>query len=415
MCSVFSKRARAGAYLLALTLALALALAGPPLNAQAAASGVVVATGSGGDTASAIASLLRATVTKHFTDEPAALRGALLQSEIIPNATSFVQSYRLLESPKGSVALSANVDLDVIRGLMSLTPEKLGAEPNSKVVVTVKGVKFADRAGAKPQSPANPFAVLELGAKERFTRRQFEPVIVSAEEAQAFSPNEEPTAPELLRGLGQKAGARLALGIGSRREQFENENSHNKEERIVLAAVLLDVKSGAILSRASVNVSEPRGRREQFNADLQRNINEDAKDLFQDLFVGAGRRLGPAETTEDFAILRVQYPSNPGLVNKLRGLLETGHGLKSITEYGVRRGAFDLAIRPALSPEALRKIVGALNSPDISVTAVDTLADDSERRPALAVKVAPKAAATTGAPGATSGMDEEDAINAQKR
>jgi hypothetical protein len=410
-CSVFSKRiaaSRAGIYLLAVA-----ALTAPlGVPAYAAETGVVAANGTGGDTASAIAGLLRTAVGKYFTDEPAALRNSLLQSEIIPNATSFVQSYRLLESPKGTVSLSANVDLDVIRGLMSLTPAKLGAEPNSKAVVVVRGTKLPELPAGKAAGPANPFAVLELGAKDRFARRQFEPVVVSPEDAAAFSPGEETTSPELLRGLGQRAGARLALGISSRREQFENENSHNKEERVVLSAVLLDVKTNAILGRSSVNVNEPRGRRDQFNADLQRNLSEESKDLFQDLFVAAGRRLGPAESQEDFAVLRVQYPSNPGLVNKLRGLLESGKGLKSVTEYGVRRGAFDLAVRPNLPPEALQKIIAGLASEEIAVNAVENIPDDSERRPALVVKVTPKAPGAV--PGGPSAMDQEDAINAQK-
>jgi hypothetical protein len=410
-CSDSNKRflaPRAGLYLLALA-----ALAGPLASPAHAAgeTGVVSANGTGGDTASAIAGLLRATVNKYFTDEPAPLRTSLLQSEMIPNATSFVQSYRLLESPKGTVSLSANVDLDVIRGLMSLTPARLGAEPNSKAVVVVKGTKLPETAGGKPAAPANPFSVLETGAKERFTRRQFEPVVISQEDAAAFSPGEDATSPELLRGLGQRAGARLALGIGSRREQFENENSHNKEERVVLTAVLLDVKTGNTLGRSTVNVNEPRGRRDQFNADLQRNLSEESKDLFQDLFVAAGRRLGPAEAQDDFAVLRVQYPSNPGLVNKLRSLLESGKGLKSVTEYGVRRGAFDFAVRPNVSAEALQKIVAGLASEEITVTAVENLPDDSERRPALVVKVTPKAPGSV--PGGPSAMDQEDAINAK--
>ncbi|RZA03541.1 MAG: hypothetical protein EOP11_16020 [Proteobacteria bacterium] len=371
---------------------------------------MVAATGSGGDTASAIAGLLRAAVGKYFAEEPAALRTSLLQNEIIPNASSFVQSYRLLESSKGSVSLSANVDLDVIRGLMSLTPAKLNAEANSKALIVVKGTKLPEQAASKAAAPANPFAVLELGAKDRFTRRQFAPVVMSVEEASGGSPNDEPTSADFLRSAGARAGARLALGVGSRREKFENENSHNKEDRIVLTATLLDVKSGNVLGRSSVNVNEPKGRRDQFNAELQRMLAEDSKDLFQDLFVAAGRRLGPAEAQDDFAVLRVQYPSNPILVNKLRALLEGSKALKSISEYGVRRGAFDFAIRPNLAPEALQKVVAALVSEEIAITPVGILADDSERRPALAVKISPKsaAAATIGGPSA---MDQEDALN----
>src|SRR5687768_15979203 len=98
-----------------------------------AETGEVSAVGSGRDSSEASVSLLRSTVSKYFKDEPAAITQNVLQNEIIPNASSFVQSYKVLESQKGMVSISANVDLDVLRALFSIRADKLGEPAGAKV------------------------------------------------------------------------------------------------------------------------------------------------------------------------------------------------------------------------------------------------------------------------------------------
>ncbi len=391
-----AKTARTGIYLLALALA-------TPVSAVGAEGGIVSAVGTGRDSGEAIANLLRTAVNKYFKDEPANLSKSVLTSEMIPNATSFVQSYRLLESPRGTVSLSANVDLDVIRSLLGVTPARLGADPEAKAIVLVKPAKLPDSVAT-----ATPFSILEAGAKERLARRGFEPVVVTPEEALSLSAGEDIASPELLRGLGARSGARLALGISTRKEQFENENSHSKDDRYVLSAVLVDVKTGMVLSRSSANVNEPRARKDTYVTELQRLLEGESRDLFQDLFVAAGKKIAPAEAQEDVAVVRVQYPSNPFLVARFRTLLEAAKSLKSVQEYGVQRGAFDFALRPSIKGEALQKLVTGLKAEDITVTIVENIPDGSDRQPDLVVKVAPKAPPT----GGPSAMDEEDALNA---
>src|SRR5262245_56209829 len=70
---------------------LASALLALPLAALGE-TGVVAASGAGRDTAEAMSSLLRTTVGKYFRDQPAPLARSILQAEILPNASSFVQS-----------------------------------------------------------------------------------------------------------------------------------------------------------------------------------------------------------------------------------------------------------------------------------------------------------------------------------
>lgn len=396
-CSGFSKHA----YLLAaLTFICAL-----PAYAE---TGVVSAVGTGRDSGDAIANLLKVTVAKYFKSQPAQLTKSVLQSEILPNASSFVQSYKILEGGRaGAVQLSASVDLDVLNGLLSLTPKSLGEEGAVKALVAVRAPKLPDASvsGMKPPAvgakPPDPFAPLAAAARERLSRREFDDVTLTPEELQAVGAGDDIASPELLRGLGAKAGARIALGLSGRFETYENENSHNKDERLVLTATLLDVKAGNVLGRASVNVVSPKSKREQYLADLQRNIVEESKDLFQDVLVSAGRRLVKPEGPAGFSVVRIRFPSNNGLVMKFKALLETVPGVRSVTEHSIKRGQFDLAVRPAMPEASLQKAVAGLQSPDLQIALLEAGAETPP--PAVMVKLAPKEEAQSpeeGAPNA---------------
>jgi hypothetical protein len=359
-----------------------------------AEGGVVNAAGAGRDTSEAIANLLKVSVSKYFKDQSPAYLRSVLVSEILPNASSFVQSYKLAEGARpGLTALNASVDLDVIRGLLSLTPKNLGAAEGAKALILVKGAKLPDSvlSGLKPGAkPVDPYAVLLGAAKERLARRQFTEAEVSSEDLNALGGGDDVMSPEVLRGLGAKAGARVAMAIGSRYETFENENAHNKEERIVLSAVMLDVNSGAVLSRGSVNVVNPKSRRDQYVADLQRSLMDDSKDLFQDVLVAAGRKLVKADGPETFSLVRVKDPPTAALVARFRALLEALPGVKSVVEYEFRRGAYDFAVRPAMENAAIAKAVAALQAPELSVEIQQPVSEEGGAHPAVVVKLMPK-------------------------
>lgn len=366
-----------------------------------AETGEVSAVGSGHDAGEATLSLLRSTVAKYFKDEPAAVVRNVLQNEIIPNASSFVQSYRVLDSKAGNVTISANVDLDVLRALFSLRPDKIGEEANAKALVVVKGARIPDNF-TSPNATVDPYAALELAAKERLTRRHFTPVTLSAAEIQELGAGEDITSPELLRGLGAKAEARLALGISSRYETFENENSHRKEERVIFTAALVDVKNNVLVGKATTHFTNPATKRDQYNIELQKLIVEDSKDLFQDVLVAAGKRLGHETGKDDSAIVRVLQPQNAMLTGRLRAALEGVKGVKSALEYAASRGHFDFRVKPAIAAAELGKALLAQNFEDMAITVVSA-ADAGPQpeevvAPALFVRLAPKAPAAAEGP-----------------
>ena len=385
MCLAFSKRALQGIYLLA--------LAGLVVPTARAETGIVSAVGSGREASEAILALLRSVVAKYFKDEPANLSKGILQNEILPNSSSFVQSYKILEGGRGSsVSLSASVDLDVIRALMRFTPAQLGDAGGAKALVVVKGARLPELAAYTPAKAGakivDPYSILEAGARERFSRRGFEVVTLSAEEFEALGAGDDVASPELLRGLGARSGARVAMGISSRYESFENENSHNKEQRIVVSATIVDIKAASAIGKSSVSVSEPKSRKEVYSSDLQRSLGEEGRDLFHEAFVQAGRKILKVPGQEDLTLVRIQYPSNAILVSKFRALLEASKTVRSVVEHSVTRGTFDLAVRPAMKPAAAIKMVKSLVSEEIVVTVVDSPSDAGVA--AVVVKLAPK-------------------------
>src|SRR5690606_2502079 len=133
----------------------------------------------------------------------------VLQSEILQNASSFVQSYRILEGSKASaVTLSANVDLDMIHGLLGLTPKNIGEAEGAGALVVVRSAKLPDSvlSGIKAANkPADPFQALGEAARERFQRREFEVApLAHAPEAEG----DDQFGSEALRAAGLKSGAR---------------------------------------------------------------------------------------------------------------------------------------------------------------------------------------------------------------
>lgn len=354
-----------------------------------AESGSVSVTGSGRDSAEAMVSLLKSSVARYFKTDQNLVK-PILQYEILPNAASFVQSYKMLEGSRGgSVTISANVDLDVLRGLFSLTPKSLDEAGSTKALIYVRPLRMPESA-----KNINPYAVLENAVKERFLRRQFVPVLLSAEEISSITQGEEGAGPEVLRGLATKSSARVAVGITSRLEKIENENSHKDEERIFLSAILLDAKSGTIIGKSSANFLNPTSKKEQYVSDLQRVLLEESRDLLQDLFVSGGKKITPSDNKEAFSILRVIYPSNPGLVTKFRALLETVKGTKSVVEYQIRRGSYDFAIHPAIEAAVLTKYIKGFVSEEIAIEVLPKVEANEldSKAPILTVKIIPKAA-----------------------
>jgi hypothetical protein len=236
----------------------------------------------------------------------------------------------------------------------------------------------------------DPYTALESAARERLARRKFELVRLSPEERNDLGAEDDVASLELLRGLGARAGARLALGISSHYATFESEHSHNGEQKLVVSATLVDVKTGAQLGHSSTNVSEPHGRRDQYAVELKKELAEEGKDLFHEIFVSAGKRLARATGLENFSVVRVNQPGSAQLMSQFRSFLESIKGVGSVTEQGASRGYFDFALRPVQKAPALAKAIKAASPDDIVVDVVNTEAVENSGGPLLAVTVAPK-------------------------
>lgn len=158
----------------------------------------------------------------------------------------------------------------------------------------------------------------------------------------------------------------------------------------------MDVKEGTVLGRGAVQVTNPKSRREQYAGDLQRALAEEGKDLFHEVFVGAGRRLVRAAGREEVTIVRVLEPPSAALMARFRVALEGVRGVKSVVEYRARRGAFDFAVRPVIKESDLAKAFTTQAPEDLAITIAqvpDTEVDTMESpRPQVSVRLAMKTA-----------------------
>ena len=359
------------------------------IPAARAELGIVSGIGTGKDVPEATSALLKSVVAKNFRDPNSLpLLRSVLQFEILPNSSSFVQSYKILDSGKSKmVNLSASVDLEVVRALLSVTPGQLGEEKGAKALVVVRGAPIPEENLDKNKAtPPNPYLGLEAGARERLLRRGFTPVGLSDEEIHEAG-EDSVSSPEFLRGLGAKAGARLALGISSKYELFENENSHNKELKLIISANLVDVKSGMMLAKEVATATSPKSRKEQYVIDLQRVLGEEGRDLFHEIFVDAGKRLVKSTDVQDYSVLRVIAPQNAPLLAKFRAALEAVKEVRSVVEFGASRGAFDFSLRPVFTEAALTKLIKGISSEEFEITVQEKT---ETQGPTLSVKISPK-------------------------
>ena len=322
---------------------------------------------SGRDLSEAFDNVLKITVSKFLQDKPEFYR-PILQNEILSTTNSFIQSYKITDKRSdGAVSVSAVVDLDVIRGLFSFAPKAFGEEAQ-RVLIIVKGEPVPDDKKTKNKKlEGNPYSVLDDLVKERMARRKFEPIFLDNVEITGLGFSEDTLSTELMRGLGSKYAARLVVGIVSHFESVENENSHSMEDRVVTQSVILDMKSGNILAKATGNIAAPKGPRDQYVSDLRRSLFEEGKSLLLDMMINAGKKFLGGQNSAERSFVRVLLPGNAGLVAKFRALLEAAPGVKGIQEWSLQRGKYDFMIKPAISKEKLTSLIQGIKSDDIAV------------------------------------------------
>lgn len=363
---------------------LALLLLLLPLSLSAAEYGNVPSAGTGKDLAEAMASAVRAVAIKQVKAEQGYLK-AMLHGEILPQASSFITSYKILEDGKsGFVNITAQVDADVLRAFFTLTPKALGIESDqpAKIVIVLKGPKIEALEKDKEKTDYyQPFALL---AREKLQRRGFESVFLDPKEIASLS---EDISPESVRTYGAKAEAQLALGLILNRQFVENENTHQEEERIYINGALVDVKGGRVLAKHGGYFLVPRVRRESLKVEFERVMLEEGKDVLREIFVHAGEALAGGDQKQDLTVLRIQDPMNGTLIQKFKAALDGSRDWKSFLEYRVQRGRYDFAVRPAIKHEALLAKLKALNLEDVEIVLPQEPGDENAP---LVIQLKPK-------------------------
>ncbi len=368
-------------------LFISLILGSSPL---AKADSSIVAVAAGRDSSEAIMGVLKNIVPKSIHVEPTFLRG-VLGNEILPFATHFVTSYKILEGGSGSyVSVEANVDLPVIQSLYSFTPKNIGLkEEDAKVLFVFSSPRLAT---LESLQATNYFAAVTNTVKDFLQRRKFS-VVEKKESASAMS-GEDPFSADVLKSMGKSQGAPLILGISVAVETEENENNHTDEDHIVLRGSLVDSSTGNVLAKLNSYFLFPKVRKDQVLADFQKLLSDTSKEFMLNLMIQAGQHFLGTEQ-KDSLTLEVKYPPSEAVITKFRKLLEGSRDIKSIVELKVERGSYVFALQSSLDRKGLIKKILSLKQ-DEFVVVLDEKADSGTGPISIQLKnQSPTAKATT--------------------
>ncbi|MCO5142011.1 MAG: hypothetical protein M9962_02850 [Oligoflexia bacterium] len=334
--------------------------------------------GYGKDTSEAVSAALRQGVVKNFTNKKDKNLKEFLAEEILPKASSFVQSYKVLESKKSStVAVQAELDLEIVKHLLALSPEAMGEKENSKAVILLRPLDLSNiqTSQDKEKSLNELFEPIRKMAEQRLERRGFAVDFIDNSNSQILS-KENLASTEVLKAIGSKAGARLALGITMDYIVVDMEEEKGKQQKIAVSATMIDVSNGQVLTKSTINFSEPRTRRDQYISDMKKLLPDEVDSLFQIAFVEAGKVVANASSTDPFFVLRVKNPDSPLALNKFRELFSAVKDIKSVRDYRIRRGKFDFAVEPVMDNKAVIKALQSIPKTELVVVPIEEMLDD---------------------------------------
>lgn len=317
------------------------------LSAQADSGIAVSATGK--DLSDAQVKAVRLAIAQLNASERAAISG-IIDSEIVPYAAQFVSSYKVTDTGKGQyTSIQTSIDADQLRSLIAINPKNLGVDEKvAKVLAIIKAPKLNT---GKEDASYEKMIAPEIA--NRFSARHFKTVRPSGISIDQIALSDDLLSAEFLQTLGTKHEAQLVFAISASIEEVENENNHNKEERLFLEGMLVDVKKGNVLARNKVSALMPQGKREVITAALEAILQERIGELMQDMLVHAGGIY--LKSSPQFAglIVRIVSPQSAGLVQQFRVFLEGQKDIKSVLEHSVQRGAYDFAVSTGLDAAKL--------------------------------------------------------------
>ena len=326
------------------------------VSAHAAIPNSVTVSASGKELSDAMVAAVRSAVMSNFKNYPGFSK-QVLDEEIIPAAAQVVSSYRVVDGTDGSPTLniSAVVELSLVRNLFDFSPKALGLEDESgKAIIVFRGatISFLER-----MKTTDYYDSLKKMLAERLERRHFKVSEATEDIKEATTMGDSVSEPAVLRIYGVQNEADIALGV-----HVEPDSSGRGGWQ--LKATLLLVKSGKTLGQYEHAIPSPRYNKETFQAEFHRALMDAANQAMLGVQSRAGGETSTARK-EDFLRLKIVNLKNPVMLEKFRSAATAVPEIRSLMEFSVSRGSYELAVDSRLSIKQLEQKLKTLTWDDM--------------------------------------------------
>jgi hypothetical protein len=311
----------------------------------------------GKELSDAMVAAVRSAVSQNFKNYPGYSK-QVLDEEIIPAASQLVSSYKVLEGTdsSSSVNISAVVELSLVRNMLDFAPKSLGISEEDGgtaiVVFRAPNISFLEK-----NKVTDYYGEFKSLLKQRLERRKFKVVEATEDIKEAGALGDDVSEPGVLRIYGIQNNAEVALGVQITPDA-EGRGGWN------LKGTLLHVKPGKVLGRFEQGIQSPRYKKETFQTELQRTLNDAGNQLMMAVLSRAGGEAGPSRK-DDFLHLKIVNLKNPQLLEKFRTAALGISDIQGLTEFSVRKGAYELAVNTRLGIKQLETKLKALTWEDM--------------------------------------------------
>ncbi len=331
-------------------------------SAPVYASGVpatVTVNAYGHEVSDAIVAAVRSAVSQNFKGYPGYSK-QILDEEIVPAASQLVSSYKVLEGSDGSsnVNISAVVELSLVHNMLDFAPHSLGLtdkddEGNAVLVFRAPAISFLDRNKASGY-----YDDLKGMLKQRLERRKFKVTEATDDIKEASTFGDDVSEPGVLRVYGMQNDSDVALGV---------QISPNSDGRggWDLKGTLILVKSGKTLGRFDQPIASPRYKKETFQTELQHSLADAGNQMMMAVLSHAGGEM-TANRRDDFLHLKIVNLANPVLLEKFRQSALGIADIQGLTEFSVKKGAYELAVNTRLGIKQLETKLKGLTWDDMT-------------------------------------------------
>lgn len=288
---------------------------------------------------------------------------SIIDSEVIPNSSQYVSSYRVVGGgPRGLINLNATIDLRALQSILAFGSEEF-ARPGAKVQVMVRGFKGGAPWQRVPYEETEEPVVarVEAGFKEILARRKLQalPRINSYME---HLENVDGQSASLLRGVATRQKADFVIFVAASFVQDTDDESTYEGQRLQLEASFFDQERNLILGTAKESIPLQAGERalSAKNEKVLENVTELVARVGHGVFLRSGSRFLTEVSADKYLTLRIQDPPNHAAIQELKEAITKINKVNSVVEREIQRGRLDLWVDAALSADALRKEIRSL-------------------------------------------------------